>query len=164
MNFTGKFYLVDCGYANTDDFLALYQGRTYHIEGFSRQTWGIRYKEDVFKYTHSSLRTMVERTFWIWKSRFTILKKHNRYSIKKQAMVPIACVVLHNFMKQEKVNDTFDNTGEVVPHVGEGSSSRRGACPKREVDYDVSKHIAVEFSQEARVYMVRVRDEIVNQM
>ena len=39
-------------------------------------------------------------------------------------MVPIAYAVLHNFMNQEKFDDTFDNIGEAVPHVGKGSSSR----------------------------------------
>ena len=77
-------------------------------------------------------------------------------------MVLIACAVFSNFINQEKFDDTFDNIGETVPHVGEGSSSRRGTCLECEGDSDVPEHIAVEFSQEARAYMARVRGEIVN--
>ena len=72
---------------------------------------------------------MVERIFWIWKSKFKILKEQNWYSIEKQAIVPIACAVLHNFMNQEKVDDTFDNIDEAILRIGEDSSSGRGASP-----------------------------------
>ena len=71
-------------------------------------------------------------------------------------MIPIACAVLHNFIKQEKVDDTFDNIDKEVPNIGKGSSSRRGACPRREGDSDVPEHSVAQFSQKDRSYMVRV--------
>ena len=55
-------------------------------------------------------------------------------------MIPIACAVLHNFIKQGKVDDTFDNFDKEVPDVGKGSSSQRGACPRRVGDSDVTEH------------------------
>ena len=79
-------------------------------------------------------------------------------------MVPIACTVLHNFIKQEKADDTFDNISQAVPHVGEASSSGRGACPIREGNADVPDHIDAQFPQAEKSYMARVQDEISNQM
>ena len=61
-------------------------------------------------------------------------------------MVPIACAILHYFIKQEKIDDIFDNIGEAIPDVVEGSSSRRNVYPIRKGDYDVSEYIATQFS------------------
>ena len=79
-------------------------------------------------------------------------------------MILVACAVLYNFIRRENVDDPFDNISQAVPHVGEASSSRRGASPIREGDVDVPDHIATQFPQEERSYMARVYDEIANQL
>ena len=95
----GKFYLVDSGYANEDCFLGPYRGLTYHVQEFSNRRGGLRGPQEVFNYTHSSLRNCIERTFGVWKARFPILKRMHAYPIQKQVMIPIACAVIHNFIK-----------------------------------------------------------------
>ena len=79
-------------------------------------------------------------------------------------MILVACAVLYNFIRRENADDPFDNISQAVPHVGEASSLRRGASLIREGDIDVPSHIVAQFPQEERSYMVRVRDEIANQM
>ena len=41
----------------------------------------------------------MERTFNIWKNRFCILRGIPEYSIQKQRVIIIACVVLHKLIK-----------------------------------------------------------------
>ena len=94
----GKFYLVDSGYANDTGFLAPFRSITYHLEEFRRRNDGPSGREEVFNYTHSSLRNVVERTFGIWKSRWHILKEGRQYPMWKQCLIPVACAVLHNFL------------------------------------------------------------------
>ncbi|XP_024022350.1 uncharacterized protein LOC112091876 [Morus notabilis] len=105
----GKFYLVDSGYANTGCFLALYHGCTYHLQEYRARRGRPRSEQELFNYTHSSLRNCIERTFGVWKARFRILKIINNYPIKKQARIPIACTVIHNFICMYQHDDNFIN-------------------------------------------------------
>ncbi|GMN47303.1 hypothetical protein TIFTF001_016471 [Ficus carica] len=101
----GKFYLVDSGYANKDCFLSPYRRETYHIPEFRRRRDGLGNRREVFNYTHSSLRNCIERTFGVWKARFKILKGVNNYPMDKQKMIPVACAVVHNFIRMVQVGD-----------------------------------------------------------
>ncbi|GMN60593.1 hypothetical protein TIFTF001_029683 [Ficus carica] len=101
----GKFYLVDSGYANKDCFLSPYRRETYHLPEYRRRRDGLGNRREVFNYTHSSLRNCIERTFGVWKARFKILKGTNSYPMDKQAMIPLACAVLHNFIRMVQVGD-----------------------------------------------------------
>ncbi|KAK9267499.1 hypothetical protein L1049_009927 [Liquidambar formosana] len=57
-----KYYLVDAGYPNMKGFLAPYKGERYHLPHFRRgsQPRGTR---EIFNQAHSSLRSVIERTF-----------------------------------------------------------------------------------------------------
>ncbi|GMN60787.1 hypothetical protein TIFTF001_029869 [Ficus carica] len=101
----GKFYLGDSGYANKDCFLSPYRRETYHLPEYRRRRGGLGNQREVFNYTHSSLRNCIERTFGVWKARFKILKGINSYPMDKQAMIPVACAVLHNFIWMVQVGD-----------------------------------------------------------
>ena len=68
-HFVWKFYLVDSGYSNDVDFRVLFRSITYHLEEFKRKNGGSSEREEVFNYTHSSLRNIVEQTFGVWKER-----------------------------------------------------------------------------------------------
>ena len=98
MVIVGKFYLVDSGYGNDVGFLAPFRSITYHLEEFKKRNAGPSGMEEVFNYTHSSLRNVVERTFGVWKGRWHILKQARSYPYWKQRLIPIAAAVLHNFM------------------------------------------------------------------
>ena len=107
----GKYYLVDSGYANRGCFLAPHRGQNFHL------TYRGRHYEDKrkeqFNYHHTSLRNAIERTFGIWKKKFPILKSIHWFPLDTQAMIPIACMVIHNFIRMDTANLACDHvTGD----------------------------------------------------
>ncbi|PKA61508.1 hypothetical protein AXF42_Ash018795 [Apostasia shenzhenica] len=71
---TGKCYLVDSGYVNTDCFIAPYRSAHYHLSNYlesSQRTY--EKKEEVYNHQHTQRRNIVERTFGILKKKFRIL-------------------------------------------------------------------------------------------
>ncbi|XP_024017303.1 uncharacterized protein LOC112090374 [Morus notabilis] len=106
---TGKFYLVDSGYANTGCFLAPYRGCTYHLQEYRARRGRPRSERELFNYTHSSIRNCIEQAFGVWKARFCILKIINNYAMQKQTRIPIACAVIHDFIRMYQHDDSFIN-------------------------------------------------------
>ena len=107
----GKYYLVDSGYANRWCFLAPYRGQNYYLT--DRRRRGGDKKKEQFNYRHASLRNAIERTFGIWKKRFQILKSMHQFLLDKQAMIPVACAVLHNFIRMDPASQAQDHvTGD----------------------------------------------------
>ena len=51
------------------------------------------------------MRNCIERTFGVWKARFKILKGMNSYPMRKQKMIPVACAILHNFIRMVQAGD-----------------------------------------------------------
>ncbi|KAL4301421.1 hypothetical protein AHAS_Ahas17G0299200 [Arachis hypogaea] len=64
----GKYYLVDAGYPEKKGYLGPYKGATYHLPEFRRVNGPSGYYE-IYNYAHSSLRSVIERTFGVWKKR-----------------------------------------------------------------------------------------------
>ncbi|KAK5825296.1 hypothetical protein PVK06_020111 [Gossypium arboreum] len=62
-----KYYLVDSGYPQMAGFLGPYRGERYHLLDFRRGNHQISGKKETFNHGHSSLRSMIERTFGVWK-------------------------------------------------------------------------------------------------
>lgn len=54
---------------------------------------------------HSSLRNVIERCFGVLKARFPLLKGMLPYALKRQKYIPLACCVIHNFIKMEMQDD-----------------------------------------------------------
>lgn len=61
---TGKYYLVDSGYALRRGYLGPYRQTRYHQNQFQTQALPSNYKEK-FNRRHSSLRCVIERTFGV---------------------------------------------------------------------------------------------------
>ena len=59
----GKFYLVDSGYVNDVGFLMPFRSIMYHLEEFKKRNGRPSEREEVFNYTHASLRNIFEQTF-----------------------------------------------------------------------------------------------------
>jgi hypothetical protein len=57
---------------------------------------------ELFNYRHSSLRSIVERTFDIWKARFNIFEDMLPYPIEAQRLFVVACCAVHNFIRKHK--------------------------------------------------------------
>jgi hypothetical protein len=100
-NFAGFYYLVDSGYACSKGFLPPYRNERYHLQMFRGGGAQHRRKEELFNHRHSSLRSVVERTFGIWKNRFKILENMPPYEIPAQRLMVIACCTVHNFIRKD---------------------------------------------------------------
>ncbi|KAK2644817.1 hypothetical protein Ddye_020012 [Dipteronia dyeriana] len=74
--FSGKYYLVDAGYPQMKDFLGPYKGERYHIPHFRRCEEPTGHKE-IFNHAHSSLWSIIERTFGKVKIVIVTMAIHN---------------------------------------------------------------------------------------
>jgi hypothetical protein len=123
----GKYYLVDSGYPNRKGYLAPYKGHKYHISEWQNARRPVGSKE-VFNFVHSSLRNVIERSFGVVKMKWRILLNLPSFSLRKQSKIIIACMALHNFIRDNVIHDRyFDQfvTTNLVNdlHLGESSSS-----------------------------------------
>ncbi|CAL9028790.1 unnamed protein product [Prunus brigantina] len=91
----GKHFLVDCGFANRRQFLALFRGVRYHLQDFAGHGRDPENENELFNLRHASLRNVIERIFGILKSRFTIFKSAPPFLFKTQAELVLACAALH---------------------------------------------------------------------
>ncbi|GFS31990.1 hypothetical protein Acr_00g0020260 [Actinidia rufa] len=78
-----KYYLVDAGYPNRKEFLAPYKGERYHQAEFQRGEPPSNANEQ-FNKGHSSLRSVIERSFGVWKNRWAILRSMPQFSMSTQ--------------------------------------------------------------------------------
>ena len=105
-----KYYVVDSGYPNRQGFLAPYKSSRnnvvrYHMSQFNYGP-APRNKEELFNRYHASLRSVIERTFGVWKKKWRILCDFPRYSINIQQRVVMATMGLQNFIKISNFSDT----------------------------------------------------------
>lgn len=108
----GRYYLADSGYANTSKFLCPYRNHQYHLAQFNRQNRSSRYAapEDLYNHRHAQLRNVIERTFGVLKMRFKVLQLMPRYKFRKQALIVVACCIIHNFIKLQNNPDLYFHT------------------------------------------------------
>ncbi|KAK3199064.1 hypothetical protein Dsin_022479 [Dipteronia sinensis] len=80
-------------------YLGPYKGERYHIPDFhrGRQPTGPR---EVFNQAYSSLRSVIERTFRVWKKKWKILKTMPKFLFNKQVKIVSATMTLHNYIKR----------------------------------------------------------------
>ncbi|XP_062088984.1 uncharacterized protein LOC133795548 [Humulus lupulus] len=102
--FIGKYYLMDAGYPQIKGFIGSYKGQRYHLPQFQRGSKPTGYKE-VFNKAHSSLRSVIERTFGVWKKRWKTLRDMPSYPYTKQVKIVIASMTLHNYIRRHAKYD-----------------------------------------------------------
>ena len=100
----GKYYLVDSGYPNRKGYLAPYKGQRYHVPEWQHGRRPVGLKE-VFNYHHASLRNVIERSFGVLKMKWRILLKVPSFPVNKQSQIIVACMALHNFIRETDIND-----------------------------------------------------------
>jgi hypothetical protein len=100
----GKYYLVDSGYPNRKGYLAPYQGQTYHLPEFRKRGKPVG-KEETFNYAHSRMRNSIERNFGILKEKWRMLKKIPSFKPRRQKKIIVACMALHNYIRDTKLRD-----------------------------------------------------------
>jgi hypothetical protein len=64
-----------------------------------------RGKKEMFNHAHSSLRNIIERSFRVLKMKWRILLNVPNYPIKKQSKIIVACMALHNFIRDSALAD-----------------------------------------------------------
>ncbi|KAL5541986.1 hypothetical protein UlMin_009696 [Ulmus minor] len=123
----GKNYLVDAGYLQIKGFLGPYKNERYHLQVFYQSGQPKGYKE-VFNHAHSSLRSVIECAFGVWKKKWKILRDMSSYSFEKQVKIFIATMTLHNYIKRHaehahhfaKITDNYgrvEDNEDLEPHI-----------------------------------------------
>ncbi|XP_021716490.1 putative nuclease HARBI1 isoform X1 [Chenopodium quinoa] len=101
----GKYYVVDAGYPNMKGFMAPFKGERYHVPDFRRSTQPPNGFYEVFNYSHSSLRNVIERTFGVWKKRWRILSIMPSFSLETQKKLVAATMAMHNYIRRHALED-----------------------------------------------------------
>ena len=101
--------------------------------------------------------------FGVLKKRFKILKMTLEYPMNKQVMIPVACAVIHNFIRLNNPNDRlmrrFNMDGHTVREVDPRARRLRDDGNDDVPDGLVAPNLVV--GQES---MSRVRDNMKDQM
>ena len=101
----GKYYLVDSGYPTRTGYLGPHRRTRYHLDQFVRGGPPTNSRE-LFNRKHSGLRSVIERTFGIWKAKWRILdRKHPKYELNKWVKIVTATIALHNFIRDSNHED-----------------------------------------------------------
>ncbi|XP_050121150.1 uncharacterized protein LOC126598830 [Malus sylvestris] len=115
---SGKYYLVDVGYPHMNGYIGPYRGELYHLPEFRRGSQP-RGKKEIFNQTHSSLRCTIERTFGVWKNRWTMIRLMRNFPFEKQVQIVVASMALHNFIRNYSMTDQefqpYDDDDELLP-------------------------------------------------
>jgi hypothetical protein len=96
---------VDSGYPNRTGYLTPFKGSTYHIPEFRNRSGPPQGKYEVFNFNHSSLRNVIERAFGVLKEKWRILKGIPSFSTRTQKHIILACLALHNFIRDSNLHD-----------------------------------------------------------
>jgi hypothetical protein len=95
----------------------------------------------VFNHLHSSLRNVIERAFGVPKEKWRILKHLSSYPMEKQANIILACMALHNLIRDNNENDDLfdmcDEDEEFVPSHEDATSSHSQLYGQEESDINV---------------------------
>jgi hypothetical protein len=148
---------VDSDYPNCTSYLAPYKGSTYHLPEFRlRRHRAPQEKYEMFNYLHSSLRNFIECAFGVLKQKWHILKKMPSFPIRKQTEIIIACMALHNFIRDSALrDDDFERCDENEDYI-----------PKDDGDSDGQQGVELQGDdapeEENKVSMNTIRDNIAN--
>ena len=99
--------MVDSGYPTRTCYLGLHRQVRYHLDHFNRGGPPTNTRE-LFNRKHFGLRTVIERTFGVWKAKWRILdRKHPKYGLTKWMKLVVATMALHYFISDSHRED-FD--------------------------------------------------------
>ncbi|XP_009145098.1 putative nuclease HARBI1 [Brassica rapa] len=108
----GKYYLVDAGYPTRTWYLCPYRIVRYHLDQFNRGGPPTNARE-VFNRRHSSMRSVIERTFGVWKAKWRILdRRHPKYGLIKWIKLVTTTMALHNFIRDSHRQDEDEENGD----------------------------------------------------
>lgn len=96
----GKYYLVDTGYPQKIGYLKPYPDTRYYLADYAHGSHPVQGMHEHFNKTHSALRSVIERTFIVWKKKWCILSGMPQCSFKTQRSIVLATIALHNFIRR----------------------------------------------------------------
>jgi hypothetical protein len=102
---SGRRYLGDLGYANTERFLTPFRGVSYHLQEFRGRAY--QNEKQLYNHRHAQLRQVVERAFGVLKKRLTILDKRSFYSFRMQRRIVMAACIIQNGIRRFAADDFF---------------------------------------------------------
>jgi hypothetical protein len=92
--------------------------------------------KEKFNRKHSSIRNVIERSFGLLKMKWEILYRIKKYPMWKQKMIVVACMVLHNFIREHNSEDAdfarFDRDPNFMPTIPD--RYKRDAVPANASD------------------------------
>ncbi|PRQ26237.1 putative harbinger transposase-derived nuclease domain-containing protein [Rosa chinensis] len=148
----GKYYVVDSGYPQMNGFLGPYKGPRQHFQQYRRQE--PRNEKEIFNQAHSSLRSVIECTFGVWKKKWKILRDMQGYSFDKQVKIVIATMTLHNYIRRHAHGDRHFVRSE--EREGYGSSG------EIEMDDDVEEEYHGHGAQEMETIRNSITQSLMN--
>ena len=96
--------MVDAGYPNWLGYLSPYRCTRYHVEQWQNGP-PPRGMKETFNHAHANVRNVVERSFGVLKMKFRILLNMPIFPEDKQTIIIVACMVLHNFIRESRIAD-----------------------------------------------------------
>jgi hypothetical protein len=61
--------------------------------------------KETFNHAHSRVRNVIERSFGVLKMKWRILLNMQKFPEKKQTRIIVACMALHNFIRDSRIAD-----------------------------------------------------------
>ena len=111
--------VVDSGYPSEYAFLGPNKGKRYHLLEIHLPEFHhrgqLRSREELFKRVHSSIRSLIERTFGVWKKRWRISQNMPVFLYKTQVQNVVVSMAFHNYIKRKYVQDVTFNEFEHHP-------------------------------------------------
>ncbi|XP_048497872.1 protein ALP1-like [Beta vulgaris subsp. vulgaris] len=135
-----RYFLVDLGYTNGESFLAPYKGTRYHLNLWRGNT-PTNYKE-LFNLRHSSARNTIERAFGLLKKRWSIIRDPSFYGKKTQVKIMNACFILHNFLREEKLEEE-----SLLQEVDQDLLNAEGIDEEQQEDYIMAIRSSHEWNE-----------------
>jgi hypothetical protein len=84
----------------------------------------LRGKKELFNYAHSSLWNVIECSFGVLKMKWRILLSLLIYPMPKESQIILACMPLHNFIREsDVVDEDFDKCNHDENYVPEPEAS-----------------------------------------
>lgn len=143
----GKFWLGDAAYSNSGVVLAPYRNTAYHLDEKLRSKVKPKTAKELFNLRHASLRSIIERTFALYKRKFPAMDYVRLKRLDDQAKLVLACAALHNWIL---IHDKTDPD--------------RKKSRDEEVESDIGDSVDIESEEKEAKEMENLRDRIAQEM
>lgn len=130
-------------------FIAPFQGVRYHANEYRGASQLPRNARELFNHRHSSLSNVIQRSFYLLKTRFPILKLAPQYAFHIQRDIVIAACVLHNYIRRMSKKDWLFSSAEgttmdELPDLDENLDTELLTSIQEHVALSVRESIATE--------------------